>query len=456
MTTPKPKRKSIIAKDGLENVVAGLGTDRDKRSYSVYGTPRKLTPVELENMYRSSWLAKKIVNAVADDMTRAWRTHDSNESNQVQVQKITQAEKRFALKAKVNDALCWARLYGGSAILIGTKDGIYDQPLDADAVKKGDLAFLRVIDNRRLFPSGGGLCTDISSDNFGLPEAYTLAEVSSAVIHHSRIVRFNGQKLPHFAWLRNNMWDDSELQHVLDSITNCDTATASVASMLFEANVDVIKTEGLVDLLSSKDGETKVIKRFQTAALLKSFNRTLLIDGNETYEKKSNNFSGLNLIIQEFMQDVSGAADIPMTRLFGRSAGGLNTTGDNDIRNYYDMLQAKQESELRPQLERLDAIMVRSELGQLPEDYGFTFNSLWQMSDKELADTEKTRAERDKIYFDMGVIDEGVIAADLKEVGTYANLTDEHVELAKELAEKMRETEVEPDDETKDPADEPQ
>lgn len=443
MTTQKPKRTSIIASDGLENVVAGLGTDRDKRSYSIYGAPRKLTPVELENMYRSSWLAKKIVNAVADDMTRAWRSHNSNESNQVQVQKIIQAEKRFALKAKVNDALCWARLYGGSGILIGMKDGTYDQPLDADVVKKGDLSFLRVVDRRRLVPSGAGLCTDLMSENFGLPEAYTLAETST-VIHHSRVVRFNGQKLPHMAWLQNEMWDDSELQHVLDSITNCDTATASVASMLFEANVDVIKTEGLVDLLSTKDGETKVIKRFQTAALLKSFNRTLLIDASETYEKKSNNFSGLNLIIQEFMQDVSGAADIPMTRLFGRSAGGLNTTGDNDIRNYYDMLQAKQESELRPQLERLDAIMVRSELGQMPEDHGFTFNSLWQMSDKQLADTEKTRAERDKIYFDMGVIDEGVIASDLKEVGTYANLTDEHVELAKQLAGKVDDPEKTP------------
>lgn len=434
----KAKRTSIIASDGLENVVAGLGTDRDKRSFSTYGTPRKLTPIELENMYRSSWLAKKIVNAVADDMTRAWRTHNSSESNQEQVQKIIQAEKRFALKAKVNDALCWARLYGGAGILIGTKDGEYGKPLDAETVKKGDLTFLRTIDSRRLVPSGGNLCNDLASDNFGLPEAYTLAETST-VIHHSRVVRFNGQKLPHFAWLQNNMWDDSELQHVLDSITNCDTATASVASMLFEANVDVIKTEGLVDLLSSKDGEQKVIKRFQTAALLKSFNRTLLIDGSESYEKKSNTFTGLNLIIQQFMQDVSGAADIPMTRLFGQSAGGLNATGNNDIRNYYDMLQAKQESELRPQLERLDAIMVRSELGQMPDDYGFTFDSLWQMSDKEKADTEKTRGERDKIYFDMGVIDEGVIAADLKEAGTYNNLTDEHVELAKKLAQAIEE-----------------
>lgn len=445
------KKKSIIAADGLENVVAGLGTDRDKRSYSVYGTPRKLTPVELENMYRSSWLAKKIVNAVADDMTRAWRTIMFDESNQAAQFQIEHAEKRLGLKAKVNDALSWARLYGGACILIGTKDGVYDQPLVAETVKKGDLAFLRTVDIRQLFPAGGVLCSDLSSDNFGLPEAYTLVEAGTA-IHHSRIIRFNGQKLPHYAWLKNNMWDDSELQHVLDSIMNCDTATNSVASMLFEANVDVIKTEGLGDLLATKDGEAKVMKRFQTAALLKSFNRTLILDGTESYEKKSNNFSGLNLIIQQFMQDVSGAADIPMTRLFGQSAGGLNATGNNDIRNYYDMLQAKQESELRPQLERLDAIMVRSELGQMPDDYRFEFNSLWQMSDTEKATIEKTRADRDKLYLDMGVVDEGVIAADLKEAGTYANLTDEHVELAKQLAGKV---DV-PEDKTKEKPDDTQ
>ena len=451
MTTQKPKRTSIIASDGLENVVAGLGTDRDKRSYSIYGAPRKLTPVELENMYRSSWLAKKIVNAVADDMTRAWRTLSSNETNHEQIGKVAQAEKRVGLKAKVNEALRWARLYGGSAILIGTKDGDHSKPLVVEALKKGDLSWLRVVDNRRLTPNGGSLCNDLTSENFGFPESYLLAE-SSQAIHHSRVVRFNGQKLPYTAWQENAMWDDGELQHVLDSITNCDTVTSSVASMLFEANVDVIKSEGLADLLASDKGTEKVTKRFQTAALMKSFNRTLLLDGQESYEKKSNSFANLDKIIQQFMQNVSGAADIPMTRLFGQSAGGMNSTGDNEIRNYYDMLQAKQESELRPKLEYLDAVLVRSEIGQMPDDYGFEFNSLWQMSDKEKAETEKIRGDRDKIYFEMGVIDEGVIAGDLKEAGTYANLTNEHVELAKQLAEKMRETEEEP----KEPADEMQ
>lgn len=427
--------KPVTLGDGLENVVAGLGTDRDKMSYSTYGLPRPLSRMELENMYRCSWLAKKIVNAIADDMTREWR-HVSFDDKENDAQfAIEQAEKQIGLKEKTNSALRWARLYGGAVMIIGTKDKDLSKPLNIEAIRKDDLRYLHVMDRWRVSASGT-LCDDLSSPNFGMPEYYILAD-SSLRVHYSRVLRFNGQKLPYFAWKANALWDDSELQHILDSLTHCDTATKGVATMLFEANVDVVKTENLSDLLATKNGEAVITKRFQLAAMLKSFNRMLLLDGSESYEKKSNSFSNLDKILLGFMTDVSGAADIPMTRLFGQSPGGLNATGDNDVRNYYDMVSAKQEAELRPQLEYLDEILVRSALGIMPDDYKFDFKSLWQISDTEKSTIEKTRAERDQIYVDLGVVTEGVIAKDLKEAGTYHSLTDEDVEMAEELSKSM-------------------
>lgn len=421
--------------DGLENVVAGLGTDRDKRSYSVWADPRILTRQELENMYRGSWLAKKIVNAVADDMTREWLhvTFDGEELGTT----IEQAEKRFALKRKTNEALKWSRLYGGAVIIIGTRDRNLAKPLDVKNVRKGDLRYLHVVDRWRLSPAGS-LNRDLESPNFGMPDSYVLAE-STVQVHHTRVLRFNGEKLPYFAWLRNAMWDDSVLQHVMDSLMNCDTTTQAIATMMFESNVDVVKSEGLADVLARKDGEAVLTKRFQVAALLKSFNRMLLLDGTESYEKKQNSFANLDKVIQQFMIDVSGAADIPMTRLFGTSATGMNATGDNDVRNYYDMVSAKQEAELRPQLEYLYEVLVRSELGHMPEDFRFDFNPLWQLSETEQATVEKTRAERDQVYLNAGVVTEALVARDLKERGTYRNMIDDDIELVEELSKPMDE-----------------
>lgn len=423
------------AGDGLENVVAGLGTDRDKRSYSVWANPRILTRQELENMYRGSWLAKKIVNAVADDMTREWLhvTFDGEELGTT----IELAEKRFAVRRKINEALKWSRLYGGSLVIIGTRDKNLAKPLDVKNVKQGDLRNLHVVDRWRASPAGS-LNLELDSPNFGMPDYYVISE-SAVQVHHTRVLRFNGQRLPYYAWLNNTRWDDSELQHVMDSLMNYDTTTQAIATMMFESNVDVVKSEGLADVLARKDGEAVLTKRFQVAALLKSFNRMLLLDGTESYEKKQNSFANLDKVIQQFMIDVSGAADIPMTRLFGTSATGMNATGDNDVRNYYDMVSAKQEAELRPQLEYLYEVLVRSELGHMPEDFRFDFNPLWQLSETEQATVEKTRAERDQVYLNAGVVTEALVARELKERGTYRNMTADDIELVEELSKPMDE-----------------
>ena len=426
----------IAATDGLANVVAGLGTSRDKRAYSYWAQPRVMTRDELENMYRGSWLGKRIVNTVADDMTReGWHfLFDDVPGSDGNLFAIEQTEKAQGLREKINDAIRWARLYGGSMLILGlndTKD--LSLPLDRTRLKKGCLLYTHVIDRWRINPSGT-VNRDLTSPNFGKPDSYVLVDYPG-VIHYTRVLRFEGQRLPYFAWQANGMWHDSELQHVVESILNCDTATTAISTMLFEANVDVITSPGLTELLATKDGESKAIKRFQIATMMKSFNRTLLLDGDETYEKKSNTFANLDSVMRQFMIDVCGAADIPMTRLFGQSAGGLNGTGTEDIRNYYDMISAKQEAELHGPLESLFEILCYSTFGALPKNFRWDFNPLWQIGESEQAVIDKGRAERDAIYLTNGIVTEGLVAKELNERGTYRTMTSEDVGLADELSE---------------------
>ncbi len=82
-------------------------------------------------------------------------------------------------------------------------------------------------------------------------------------------------------------------------------------------------------------------------------------DGLETHQYT---FGGLADCYQQFIMDISGAAEIPVTRLFGRSPSGLNATGESDLQNYYDMIAEKQESVLRPILNKLLPVFVLSTL----------------------------------------------------------------------------------------------
>jgi hypothetical protein len=94
-----------------------------------------------------------------------------------------------------------------------------------------------------------------------------------------------------------------------------------------------------------------------------------------------------------FMQLVSGAADIPATRLLGQSPAGMNATGESDLRNYYDRLQAMQSVEMTPAMARLDECIIRSALGSRDQDIYYEWAPLWGMSEKEKADVFKTKAD---------------------------------------------------------------
>lgn len=432
--------RGVRVGDGLENIVAGLGTDRDKHSFTRYNFPRHLTRVDLENMFRSSHVAKKIVLNPVDQMFREWRDFKlEDDDNNPQIEALENAEKTFQVKTKFREAMYWARLYGGSMMIMGFKDAVRPEdmkkPFDVLKTKLGDLRWINVIDRWRCAPSGR-MTTDVTSPNFGLPETYIIAE-SSVEIHWTRILRFNGQKLPYFSWVQNGYWDDSELQHVMDSVIDYDTATQSISSMLFEANIDVVTVEGLFNLLASKEGETKLMKRFQLSQMMKSFNRTLVLDSKEQYDKKSNQYTNLDKLLELKMADVSGASNIPKSVLFGLQEGGLASGGDDDLRNYYDFCVTERSTKVDPQMDYFDQAFVRSTLGAYPDGYKAEWNSLWQTDDSDQATIDYQNAQRDQIYLQTGVITEGLAASELKRRGTYASMSAEDVQLAEELGQEM-------------------
>lgn len=408
--------------DSLQNLVAALGTSRDKRTHNQFIWDL-VNHVELEAAYGSNWIATQIVNVPVDDGVREWRAFQLEEAAAIEAE-----EKRVNLKARFKEGRYWARLYGGGGILMIT-DQPLDQPLDVKKIKKGSLKRLVTLDRWDLSPVDMNYL-DPSSDSYLKPEHYRVVG-GTQLIHHSHLARCDGELLPRRLRVFNQSWGDSKLRRVLEDVKDVAATKGGIASLILEANVDVIRRPGLSDELASGE-EANLLKRFTLAAQMKSLVNTLLLDGDEEFLRHSLTFSGLSQILEQFMVWISGAADIPMTRLFGRSAAGLSATGEGDMKNYYDQVRSEQESTFREELEPIDQVLVRSALGDYPDDLSYEWLPLAQESGVELAQQDLARAQADQLRLDQKVVKKSQIMASLKADGRYS-ISDDDIDRQQKL-----------------------
>lgn len=376
--------------DGLQSLVSGLGTSRDKGASLFYTAPA-WNDQQLTDAYRSAWLPRKIVNIPAFDSCRRWRSWQAAEDL---IEKIEAEEGRLNLKAKMLEVLIKARLYGGAALFIGTGDANPELPLNIEAIKAGGIKYLTVMTRRQL--RAGEVETDPISELYGKPKFYTISSQAKAEvnIHPSRLAVFVGSQHPdeEYNLGEGRGWGDSVLISTLDAIRQNDGTAANVASLVFEAKIDVFRIPDFMQSLADPDYESRLMRRFTLAATAKGINGALILDKDEEYEQKEASFAGLPDVMDRFMQLVSGAADIPATRLLGQSPAGMSSTGESDLRNYYDRISASQELELQPAMSILDECLIRSALGSRPPEVHYIWSSLWQISDKERADIGEKNA----------------------------------------------------------------
>ena len=384
----------MAAFDGYSNAAAFLGKDSVLLSAGTFVRSGLTSDPELLTaMYRESWLTMRIIDMPSEDMTRAWYrlTADLKEE---EIHALRRLEARHSIKQEITNALRWARLYGGSLALMvirGEEDRL-DQPLDRDMLLPGCFQGLLVLDRTQGIEPSEELVSDLDDPDFGLPASYTvnlnMEGYSSVTLHHSRVLRFVGRELPRAETVRERYWGASEMEHIQDELLKRSAASANIAQLIFQANITTLKMADFGDLLGTGTEEQRrnleyameTENRFRTSFGLQLMSR------DDCLENHPYSFAGLSEIYEQFMMDMAGAAEIPATRLFGRSPQGMNATGESDLRNYYDMIAQMQERMLRPALEKLLPVMAVSCWGFVPEDLEIVFEPVMTSSPAERAE----------------------------------------------------------------------
>lgn len=406
----KSKPENLHTRDGLVNVVSGLGTHKAKRSHNTFKYALLNNWQQLDAAYQTNWLARQIVEIPAEDMCREWRTIKSKDADDIRVE-----EDRLMLPMAVQEALNWARLYGGAGILMLTGQDL-TKPLDVRRVGKGDLKRLVVFDRYDMQAMTLNQW-DILANNYLLPEFYNITG-GKQQIHWSHFARFNGKRLPRRQQVVTQGWGDSELRVCLDDIMDIVAAKDGIAELMQEANVDIIKRDGLSDELAS-DQDEAITDRYTLFSMMKSNIQMALLDGDESYERKTLDLGGVAPVIETLMTWISGAADIPVTRLFGTSAKGLNATGEGDMNNYNNSIRSKQLIQIDPGLRTLDEVLVRSAIGHWPDDFNYQWNPLAQPNAEEIATAAKLRADKDLAYLAEGIVRPSQIQRNLQAAEEY-------------------------------------
>jgi phage-related protein (TIGR01555 family) len=375
--------------DSFQNFEARVGIQADNQSSGgSYGFDFiSRNRVQMEAMYRSSWIVGAVVDSMAEDMTRAGINVTSDISPDDQ-QKMDQSMDRLQIWDALCDTIKWGRLYGGALAVMLIDGQKMDTPLNVEAVGEGQFKGLLVLDRWLVQPTLNLLVTELGPD-LGKPKFYDVIADSMALkqqrIHYSRVLRVDGVDLPYWQKISENLWGQSVIERLFDRLLAFDSTTQGAAQLVYKAHLRTLKVQGLREIIGlggpALEGLVKqvdFIRRYQTNEGL------TLLDASDEMQVDTYTFAGLDDVLLQMAQQLSGAAEIPLTRLFGQSPAGLSSTGDGEMKQYHESVNTKQERRLRMPLTRLLEVMAMSVLGNaMPEGWSFSFNSLQRMSDTE-------------------------------------------------------------------------
>jgi phage-related protein (TIGR01555 family) len=438
--------------DAFQNQMARLGFGQPNLNEGAdYPLTRMSQNYNLfTSLYRSSWIVRKIVDVFPSDMVKNWIKFNSSLDPE-KISKINSVIRKTKTKEKIKEGLRWARLYGGAAGLI-LIDGDEDlsEPLDYDTIMLDDYKGLLIFDRWNGIYPDIELEDDISDEEYGYPKYYSisLSEANSNLmlsynkqdlvkVHHSRIVRFNGRDLPLWERQAEMFWGESEIEIVFEELKKRDNTSANIASLIFLANIRVLKMNDLGQLLgaSTQKAQENLYKVLQAQNQLMSNMGIYVMDKDDDFGSEQYSFGGLNDIYESFMLDIAGACEMPVTKLFGREPAGFNSTGESDLTQYYDTLEEKQETYLQPIIDKLLPIIFMSTLGAIPEDLDWEFNPCMNANSKDLADLAQSMASPIFEAFNAGLITKEIALKELKQqnekTGMWSNITDEDIKNAK-------------------------
>lgn len=413
-TRKRNREKREMSLDSWVNTTTGVGGPADKSAnFSFFpGHIALWDDYRLEDLYEADDIAGRIVDTIPNEtFKRGFSVKISSDDPAAEETQglVDDWRDRLKLRDRVQEAMKWARLFGGAAILIGAEDGQPPyMPLDESRIRR--VHFLTTFERRELQPHTWE--EDPLTPNFGEPTVYRVTPISNSsrhllYVHRSRLILFHGVRTTRRKQRERLGFGTSVLLRCVKVLSQFQGAFASALALMADANQNVYAIKGLSDII--KSGNTKPLEtRLSIIDKYRSSIKAIAVDADgEQFIRSTLALTGVADILDKTMLRMTAAAELPVTVLMGQSPAGMNATGESDIRILNSRTMQAQRDEAKPAIERTMRLVFKASegptQGQEPKAWSVEFPSLWEPTAREEAEIANIHAQSDRQYFDMGI-----------------------------------------------------
>lgn len=416
--------------DSFSNIIARLGMQSDGNNLLSQGThgfnPITRQRLVLEWAYRGSSICKNAVDIPANDMFRTGITMNGLKPEEIDI--LQKELTRLQCWKALTEVIKWGRLYGGSLayFMVDGQDPASD--LNINKIGKGQFKGILPLSRWQALPSTGSVIMELGPD-FGLPLEYQVTmdstvSINLPTVNSTRVTRCIPVELPYYQRLAELNWGLSVLETLWDRLIAFDSVTMGAAQLAFKAHLRILKIKDLRQITAAGGDSLKGLQAQIDFMRATQSNESLtIIDGDDEFQANAYSFGGFAELIDKFAEQISGALQIPLTRLMGVEPGGLGSNGESGFATYYDMIASQQENLLRHPIQKMLELTSMSVLGKpLPEDFSFTFNPLFEMDSAERADIESKDTATIISTYNAGLISLDEARSELRKASDFSNL----------------------------------
>lgn len=349
------------------------------------------------------------VTTVAEDMTKKWveiKRGGQTVENDEEVKTLTTALEDFGIQSLFNEAAQKCDFDGGCLIYIDTgedKDEVLEKELilNSATFTMGSIKRFTLVEAINLYP-GLYNATDPLNPDYFMPTHWL---VLGRKIHKSRFLYFAPNKVNMLLRPAYNFFGIPAAQIVLDYVAHFTKTREAAQRLLTKFSLTVFKTD--MTAILTGGGSESLDARMQYLAQWRDNDMILAVDNErEDVVKLETPLAGVTDVVRQSLEFVAAMFRIPFTRYLGISPGGLNATGEGDMRNYYDHVESKANKILRKPLDKIIDLLQLNLFGKIDPAIKAEFCPLSDEDDSQRELTQKTKADRLVVLVQGGIIGE--------------------------------------------------